>query len=243
VIPQTNLQLFAQLAEAGWSNDDLNIVVAANRLATDVLGGAFRASGKPFVCHLVGTAGLVARHGGDPPLVAAALLHAAYSHGDFGDLRLGRTPGRVAAVRRAVGVQVEAHVTAYHRLHLDEPLVSSLEKRAGNLALFERRVLLVLLANEVDDHADWGIAMLGAQAAWRYRPETTRRLVDIGERAGFEKLAAHLDSVSRAVPEDVPQALRRFGEKHSTWVKPRLRSLHRLRWPGLPDGFRSAGGR
>src|SRR5258706_4092422 len=83
--PQTNLQLYRHLAEVGYAAADIASAGRAYELALELFPGTYRGSGKPFLAHLVGTAGIVAALRARPALIATGLLHAAYAHGEVGD--------------------------------------------------------------------------------------------------------------------------------------------------------------
>ena len=82
---QTNLQLYPQLIEAGWSEHDLARARAAHDLSCELFAGCYRPSNKAFIAHLVGTASALAAWGEPPDTVLAGLLHSSYLYGDFGD--------------------------------------------------------------------------------------------------------------------------------------------------------------
>jgi (p)ppGpp synthase/HD superfamily hydrolase len=58
---QTNLQLYRQLRDR--TDADVALVAAAYELALSLFPRSFRATGKPFLCHLVGTASILDSHG------------------------------------------------------------------------------------------------------------------------------------------------------------------------------------
>ena len=60
---QTNLQLYNQIYDAGWSAADLAAARTVYELDVQLFAGRFRPNGKPFVAHLVGVASLVERFG------------------------------------------------------------------------------------------------------------------------------------------------------------------------------------
>ena len=91
---QTNIQLFNQLQREGYGAADLEAVARAYDLAIALTTGRFRASGKTFIAHLVGTAGILGSLKAPGPLVVAGLLHAAYAAGDFGDDQSGDFGGQ-----------------------------------------------------------------------------------------------------------------------------------------------------
>src|SRR3954451_10344061 len=110
---QTNLQLYAQLREAGADDTDLALVRQGYDLAMHLCPASFRGSGKPLLAHLVGTASILAAMDQSARVVTAGLLHAVYVFGDFGDARGGVTDERRARVRQAVGRDVEDLIARY----------------------------------------------------------------------------------------------------------------------------------
>ena len=78
---QTNLQLYGQLGAAGWTEPQLALVASGYELAMEICGASFRPNGKPFMCHLVGTASIVASWVAPVDEVVCGLLHSAYTHG------------------------------------------------------------------------------------------------------------------------------------------------------------------
>ena len=74
---QTNIQLLNQLHRANYTADDLHLVRTAYELAMRLFCGQFRASGKTFIAHLVGTASVLGSLRVGAALIAVGLLHAA----------------------------------------------------------------------------------------------------------------------------------------------------------------------
>lgn len=75
-VAQTPPQLYCQLLAAGFDADALTRVRDACLFAATHTRHLLRGSGKPFACHLVGVASLLADATGDLDLVLAGLLHA-----------------------------------------------------------------------------------------------------------------------------------------------------------------------
>ncbi len=71
---QTNIQLFGQMLREGYSNADLGCVRNAYELVMWLFTGIYRPSGKAFVEHLVGTAGILSSLHAPVEVVAAGLL-------------------------------------------------------------------------------------------------------------------------------------------------------------------------
>lgn len=162
-VAQTYPQLVTQLARQEWSSDDLRLIRRAFDLAATLFVGAERGSGKPFIDHLVGTASGVVVGGGRPEDVAAALLHAAYDQGDFGDGRTGPRPTHRWTVRAAVGERVELLIHGYHVLGWTAEVAREAVGAIGALDDVSRSVLLIRIANELDDAVDGGLRVSGKQ--------------------------------------------------------------------------------
>jgi hypothetical protein len=155
-IAQTNLQLFNQLIAAGWPDANLDRIQAAYALANDLFAGKMRSSGKTFLEHLVGTASAVATAGGRPALVHAALLHATYTVGEFGDGQRNAVESKRAAVRAVIGIEAEELVADYATLDYSANTIQDWQQRAHILSPREHDLAVLRLANEVDEHIDFG---------------------------------------------------------------------------------------
>ncbi len=155
--PQTNLQLYAQLRAAGWADHELARVARAYDLAIGVCGASIRPNGKPFLSHLVGTAGIVASWGAGADEVVCGLVHAVYTHGAFADDTPGVTDQKRTIVRRAVGDECEALVVAYTGLAWTPPTIEDYASGVDALDESRKAAIRVRLANELEDHLDLGM--------------------------------------------------------------------------------------
>jgi (p)ppGpp synthase/HD superfamily hydrolase len=157
---QTNLQLYNQLRGAGYGQDDLALIRRCYDLAVKLFAGSFRPTGKPFLAHLVGTASVLAEERETAVIVGAGLLHAAYAYGDFALAH--RLPGRRRRkLREATNVAVEMLVARYTRFEWNSPVMSALVRQAGSLPAQDRDVVLIRLANELEDMLDLGLRYCG----------------------------------------------------------------------------------
>lgn len=154
-IAQTNLQLYRQMMQSGADEAELSLANRAYLLASRLTSGVLRGSGKPFACHLVGTASVVVECGLRGPCVAAALLHAVYQDRvPFpGDRSLEQ---RREYLRMHFGPEVEHLVHAYH---LSEN--ASLEEFSDEQLVGHRTVVVLRLADEIDELVDDGTFMHG----------------------------------------------------------------------------------
>ncbi len=207
---QTNLQLFNQMRAAGYGDADLKTVRTAYDLATRLFTAKFRGSGKPLLSHLVGTASVLCAVNAPAPLLAAAVLHAAYIFGEFGDGRRGMTPAKRQIVRQAVGEEIEDLVARYEELEWTDPTIKALHARVDPLTRPERDVLLIRLANELEDHLDLGVLYCGnAQYRRDLIGSALNLCIDLATRIGEPGLAAELRRVfDEVLSADVPETLR-----------------------------------
>lgn len=159
---QTNIQLFAQLRELGFSAAAMTQLAAADVLARRLASGQYCQAGKPFLAHLVGTASIVAAHGGSAPEVTAALLHAAYDVGDFGSPVMGMTPARRETVRAAAGAETEAIVADFHGIQWKIDTWADILRRLEDIAEEKRSALFIRVANELEELVDDGILYASA---------------------------------------------------------------------------------
>ncbi|MGY6587780.1 MAG: HD domain-containing protein [Wenzhouxiangella sp.] len=154
-VAQTNLQLYAQLLQAGFSDDALEAVNRAYLFAARNTAKVLRGSGKPFACHLVGTASLLAEAGQGWEVITAALLHAMYQN---------RVPfpgadnldQRRHYLRQQFGDAVESLVHDYHHFE-----VVRLDQFSDEQLREKRTVVMMRLADEMEDLLDHGVAMHG----------------------------------------------------------------------------------
>jgi HD domain len=233
-IAQTNLQLFNQLMAAGWSDVQLERTQAAYAFATDLFAGKMRSSGKTLVEHVVGTASAVAVTGGRPPLVHAALLHAAYTFGEFGGRHHSSVPSKRAAVRAVIGDEAEELVAGYASLGYSAATIRDWRQRGSDLTAREHDLAVLRIANEVDEHTDFG----------------TRYSDRGGHPMSSDAIFETMISLAHEIEEPVLAALMdqiRLGEIDVT-VPPVLRSMAnemeviapRTYWPRPAYAFRQA---
>lgn len=208
---QTNIQLYRQLGEAGYPAAEVERVAAGYELAVRLFTGAFRASGKPFVAHLVGTASVLGAVRARTAVVAAGLLHAAYDEGEWGNGWAGPSAARQQELARAVGADTEDLVARYHRLAWTPESVPALRARFAAMLPIERDVILMRLANDLDDHLDLGILYCAdGEVRRRHMRGRQAACLEMAEALGgallHDELAAAYAEVDKG---EVPAALRR----------------------------------
>lgn len=207
---QTNIQLFNQMRARGYAAPDVTMVASAYDFGTEIFTAKFRASGKPLLAHLVGTASVLCAIDAPASVVAAAVLHAAYLFGEFGDGRPGMTPEKRAILRQAVGEKIEDLIARYHALQWREVMIAALDAGAPPLSPAVADALLIRLANELEDHLDLGVLYCGNARQRREAITSSLHLcVDLAQNMGQPFLAAELGrAFDEVMASEVPESLR-----------------------------------
>ncbi len=122
----------------------------AYMVAASLSTGAFRASGRTFIAHLVGTASIMAAFGANPAVIAATLLHAAYAHGRFPDGFSENIPAMRRWLERRVGGPVEDLVYQYSRLQLEQ-VESYTPGNLESMPIPLANAVLIRIANGIED--------------------------------------------------------------------------------------------
>lgn len=207
-VAQTNLQLFNQLQAAGWSEPDLARVQSTYALATRILGNRYRPDGKSFVAHGVGTASILGREGCAVDVVIAGLVHAAYAWGDWGEGSHRMTDSKRAAVRAVVGVEAERVIAAYTRIPWEEAQAESVLARIDELDPEEHDMVMVKVANALDDNLDLGMRYRGRTGEMVAHDRVVTLTIEIAQRLGKTALADQLRAARDAeVLADLPRSL------------------------------------
>lgn len=157
-------QLMNQAAAAGFPEEDLLRLREAHDLARDLVDGLYRKYSTPFLCHLIRTASITMSDTRSMDAILAGLLHAVYMLNTFdGSSRRGPRGSDRKLLRQRVGPSVEELIVVYNETSWHEPEV--LEAHASNVARHSARtrgLLLMVLANELEDHLDKAEAYAGS---------------------------------------------------------------------------------
>lgn len=193
---QTINGLLIQLHRLGASPDTLILMQKTYRLAQRMFAGQFRGGGKPFVCHLVGTASTMADYDRRPVLLVASMLHAAFEFGEFPDGRFGgETPAHVAWLAKQIGAHATNLVATHNRTDFSPNAVAAMAEVAkqGRPGI-DRDMLLMRLCNEVDDLSDGGSAFAAKRGA-KMVPHG-RNCAFLASNAGYPNLGDRLVRIS-----------------------------------------------
>jgi (p)ppGpp synthase/HD superfamily hydrolase len=207
---QTNIQLFLQLRGEDYSQSDISVVCRAYELAIQLCSGLYRPSGKTFIAHLVGTASILGSLRLPINLVTAGLLHSTYTHGDF-----GAGPGVVTAadrqeVKRIVGADCEEYIARYAELVWNLANMQTVYAKLDELDGIDRDVILIRLANELEDLLDRGsLYCATAEHRTRHRQTVGQLILDIAKSTGVTRLTAELEALlDQSGLDEIPLELR-----------------------------------
>jgi (p)ppGpp synthase/HD superfamily hydrolase len=193
-VAQNNIALYRQMHDLGYSVDALDLVRKSYAIACSLFTSRFRATEKPFLCHLAGTASIMAYLLAKPHLVAAAMLHAAYESGNFGYCYGGPTRRNRERVRGAVGDAVEEIVFRYWKTTWNAKQVSQVAGRANALSSEDKDVVVLRLANSLEDHLD--LAMCYCAQSRREYDGTLQELRELAQSLGLHELGESFASIS-----------------------------------------------
>lgn len=198
VIAQTNLQLYNELCRQQRSTVELAQVRAAYELAMELFSAQYRASGKPFLAHLVGTASLLAWMRQSMTIVTAGLLHAAFEFGDFGDGASGVTPARRRRLTAVVGAETSNLVAAYQVMSRAQAMLATRNGQLSKCSAQERFVLLIHLADTVEEYADCGVGYAPGKEQFYQQAcdaDVAAETVAAVKRLGLESYANELSEI------------------------------------------------
>ncbi|MDZ4849754.1 MAG: HD domain-containing protein [Pirellulaceae bacterium] len=203
-IAQTNLQLYNQLLSQRRAAEELKNVRLAYELAMQLFASRFRATGKPFLAHLVGTASLLAWFEQPASVVMAGLLHAAFDAGDFADGRTGFNRSRQHRMERLVGDEVSSLVIEYHRLPRSD-VIKCLQGCAPiEMNSMRSTVLLIHLCDTLEEHSDSGMRYAPGKNESLIKscgPDIATSTIEAFSRLGFEAYRPELCSMFLAWQE------------------------------------------
>jgi hypothetical protein len=150
---QTHLQLYRQLHDATYREEDLILVDRAYRIGMRRFAGNYRPNNKPFLMHLVGVASILVNVRQSADVIAAGLLHSAY---------LGlEKKGQVHRIHRkrmaeSVGHRVEQLIYDYSKRHWSVEDFSVPGEDLQALKPEDRQLYLIKFADIHEEFLDGG---------------------------------------------------------------------------------------
>lgn len=198
-VRQSLYGLLTQAFAHGYAQADLDLILKAHNAALTLFVGGFRPCGRPFTSHCIGTASALVAFGFAPRLVAAGLLHAAYSHAPLGPqphAALNELATRMAAT---FGERIEHIVRRYARFQL-APDAWREAHPVAELTIDDAETVALALANEIDIAAS-GEAVFSRKAV-HTAPEWHTYFAAVAAALGVPAFAETLATLARAAPPD-----------------------------------------
>ncbi len=191
---QTNNQLFNQLIGLGFGTPDLMSVYRSYKISARIFGGQVRPEGRPFICHVVGVASILAELGQNIAVISAGLLHSAYTHGDFGAGRGHVSKSTRRAICQSLDPEVLEIIDAYARQAWNEATIRSWIAAAKPIDNRLRTVITIRLANALEDSLDFGLQYSG-KGERHFRDIPRDDIVSLAETLEIQRLPAALRHV------------------------------------------------
>lgn len=198
--PQHIVDLDAAAAQLGWSTSDRKRLWNAHELIAALFAGRMRGSGRPFLCHLAGTAGLALENGASVDEVLAGYAHAAYDQGEFGRSNVRTSPKNRAELRSVLGRRAEDLVHAYSRLDWDKRIAMGAEALLSDTDPMTRQVYTLRACNALDDLVDYLVYSRAVRAGFRTEIEVAAQVMDALAQTGLAK--AMRDYVATCPPPE-----------------------------------------
>ena len=212
---QTNIQLYNQLINSGYSEDEMGLVANGYNLAIRLFASVFRANGKPFINHLVGTGSILVSMKSSAELVTAGLLHAVYEVDMVENLEKGtEVLQKSLAIKKSIvtnktGSVVENIITRYQFFEWNEQSIQKIINNPTSLTDLQRQIVLLRLANELEEHLDFGMLYCKKSdyEGKKIRPEL---VIELAKCSGYSSLENQLrDAFRKTDTTIIPDILRR----------------------------------
>ncbi|HLD49853.1 MAG TPA: HD domain-containing protein [bacterium] len=229
-------QLMNQALAQGFEDPVLRQLREAHDLALKFFDGFYRAQGIPLLNHLVRTASIVLAEKQPVEMASAALLHSAYM--------FDAPASRRKELKQKLGDSVEALVNGYTNFpwRQEKAVANHLENFSHGSAQ-TRQLLLIRLANELEDHLDDSMVYRGAFPYADWISSRGRTIVELARKLELKELALELEeafkaTLSRKLPETIKSHCRdayelpehrrarlglpgRIGHKIKRWIMPK----------------------
>lgn len=227
----------------GLGAAELRLCTEAYELSARLFAGRYRATGKPFVCHLVGTASLLLPESPPVHVIAAALLHAAY-------LPIISPTGKREVTRkiredlRRVSPAAEALIAGFTELPTNPKELSALSVRVSPptqtgdqnaVAESTRWTWLMRVADALEDYLDGGAHESGKELPPLSAVQQLAEQLDARSLANVAKelLAAEVLLVTRGAGQRPPHPSRVTSFTVHPSLRVRIQRAVRTRWPKL----------
>ena len=215
---QTNIQLWNQLKEHGYSNQEVVQISKGYELAISLYSGYFIGSGRTQIAHVVGTASMLSSLRVPGAVVTAGLIHNAYANGDFGACMKGPTTHKRRQIIQAVGPEVEKYVYGFHALTFRGNKLATVLSDIATADSVTRVGVLIILAERLEHRLNDG----GLKQYTKYVDENGPLMVEAALKLGFPLLADRLRAIINvpATGDIIGEMITSISSNKSRWIPP-----------------------
>lgn len=185
----TYSQLMNQARAQGIDKQGLIRLRTSLQLGETLMDGLYRKTATPFLCHGIRTASIVMRESDSIDIVVAAMLHAVYFlHYFEGSSRRGPRASDKVDLRAQIGEHAEKLIELYPDFPWgSEDITKQHIEKVNGYSATSKALLLMLLANELEDHLD-------AAELYSGKPYHCPRLCpQLAQRLGHHNLAVDMN--------------------------------------------------
>lgn len=215
---QTHLQLYRQLQDAEYGEADLLLVDRAYQIAMRLFSGHYRPNNKPFLIHLIGVASILANARQPAFVVAAGLLHSAYSLGlGYKDTHV--KPRFRKEITEALGDDAEKLIYDYSSRIWSVQDFGSLAADLPSSAIEEQQLYLIKMADVHEEFLDNGQLFQPRKKLLWDTESNTSWLEDIAnliDRLGYESWARDFQRDVNIDEKKLPVAI--LGKASSSFI-------------------------
>jgi len=189
---QTNLQLYMQMQEENYAQSEVVKINEAYLFTINKVHLMYRGSGKPFICHLVGTASLMVACKQPIEVVLSALMHALYQFRvPFDDI--ASIDERRNIIKDKFGAECDRLIHEYTQFEM-----TGIKDIDPDESIEDDKVLLMRIADELEDIVDFGLCLHGLPGETSERGGSYR-----SRRRRKEKEGDILKSLSKRLNADL----------------------------------------
>ncbi|GLX79299.1 hypothetical protein tinsulaeT_26390 [Thalassotalea insulae] len=226
-------QLFNQAIALKYSDEELRLLKKAFDFAQQFSHGVYRAQGIPLINHLVRTASIVMHNKQAISLVIVSLLHAVYVIHKFDhSVRTAEITSRSEELVALFGHDINQLIIAYEELHwYKQEEIKAYLAQAERLPQQTKDLILIRLANELEDHLDLAMSYSSDERIQRRSFAYGYECVELAKHIGFidigEQIKSILDQQKEFFPAEFLRVTARQGYEISQvkWPKTLLEKI------------------
>lgn len=190
-----NIELFNQLADEGYSTEDLELIVQTYEWSMRLFSGRVFGYGRDYFSHLVRTASILGFLHAPSSVVAAGLIHNAYQNADFGLGQRGISPAKRRLIQKTLGQEVEESIAGFHLMKWNEHTFPIIREKIESSDRVFRNVVLIKLADHLEHNLDYGVLYFKKIRRDQLLKQNLPAVPEMAEKLGYPSLAKDLNWV------------------------------------------------